>query len=311
MDLTSVERAAKLAAEGVPFVHATVVRAQAPAPARPGDDALVLADGAIEGFVGGQCVETSLRVAALEALSDGAAVLLRVLPDGATPFPDAPGARVVTNPCLSGGALEIFLEPHLPAPAVAVVGDTPIAAAVVRLASAVDLAAAPVAGLAGPPHGAQAVVVATHGHEEPAAVRAALDAGARYVGLVASRRRGSAVLEGMGLTATERARVHTPAGIDIGARSPAEIGLSIVAEIVRELRAAAPAGRGRRAVPPSLGGASSSETEPAVSPAPPPETAVDPVCGMVVAVGPHTPHRLVDGEERWFCSSGCRDASGS
>lgn len=311
MDLTSAERAAKLAADGVPFVHATVVRAQAPAPARAGDDALVLADGAIEGFVGGQCVETSLRVAALEAMSDGAAVLLRVLPNGAPPFPDAPGARVVTNPCLSGGALEIFLEPHLPAPAVAVVGETPIATAVVRLASVLDLAAASVASLAGPPHGVQAVVVATHGHEEPAAVRAALDAGARYVGLVASRRRGSAVLEGMGLTASERSRVHTPAGIDIGARSPGEIGLSILAEIVRELRAAAPADRGRAVVPPPGGGGASNPEAEQVFPAPPPETAVDPVCGMVVAVGPHTPHRLVDGVQRWFCSSGCRDASGA
>ena len=288
-------------ADGVPFVHATVVRAQAPAPARAGDDAFVLADGAIEGFVGGQCVETSLRVAAMDALSDGAAVLLRVVPDGGPRFPDAPGARVMANPCLSGGTLEIFLEPHLPAPAVAVVGETPIAAAVVRLAAAVGLAASSAPTLeGGPPHGARAVVVATHGHDEPASVRAALDGGAAYVGLVASRRRGAAVLEAMGLSEAERRRVRSPAGLDIKARSPAEIGLSIVAEIVQVLRAGAPG--------PAEAATAEAATAAQARPRVRPETAVDPVCGMVVVVGPHTPHRLVDGVERWFCSAGCRDA---
>jgi xanthine dehydrogenase accessory factor len=294
VDPTSAERAAKLAAEGVPFVHATVVRAQAPAPARAGDDAFVLADGRIEGFVGGQCVEASLRVAALEALADGAAVLLRVLPDGAPAFPDAPGARVVSNPCLSGGALEIFLEPQLPAPVVAVGGETPIAAAVVRLSSALGLAADSMPTLAGAPlHGAQAAVVASHGHDEPASIQAALDAGVRYVGLVASRRRGEAVLDAMGLSEGDRSRVHTPAGLDIGAKTPAEIGLSIVAQIVQVLRAPVAEGHGE-------GRATSLPT---------PQTVVDPICGMAVSVGPHTPHRVVDGVERWFCSPACRDAS--
>lgn len=295
MDTGSAERAAALAAEGVPFVRATVVRAQAPAPAQPGDEAFVLADGRIEGFVGGQCVETSLRVAALEALADGAAVLLRVLPDGAVPFPDAPGARVVSNPCLSGGALEIFLRPQLPAPLVAVVGETPIAAAVARLASEVGLVADTVGTVAGGlPSGARAVVVATHGGDEPATIRSALDAGAAYVGLVASRRRGAALLAGMDLSEQERARVHSPAGLHLGARTPAEIGLSIVAEIVQVLRTGAD-------------GWSAADARTPVAEAP--GTAVDPVCGMVVPVGPHTPSRLVDGVERWFCSLGCRDAA--
>lgn len=274
-------------------MHATVVRAQAPAPARAGDDAFVLEDGRIQGFVGGQCVEASLRVTALEVLDEGTPLLLRVVPEGGPPFPEAPGARVVSNPCLSGGALEIFLEPHLPAPVVAVAGETPIAAAVVRLASSLGLAADAAPTLAGsPPHGAQAVVVASHGHDEPESIQAALDVGARYVGLVASRRRGMAVLEGMGLSEEERARVRTPAGLAIGARTPAEIGLSIVAEIVQVLRAGA------------------GEATPSGEPPPRrPATAVDPVCGMVVAVGPQTPHRTVDGAERWFCSPGCRDAS--
>jgi xanthine dehydrogenase accessory factor len=286
-------------ADGVPFVHATVVRAQAPAPARAGDDAFVLADGRIEGFVGGQCVEASLRLAALEVLSDGAAVLLRVLPESALPFPDAPGARVVSNPCLSGGALEIFLEPHLPPQVVAVAGETPIAAAVVRLASALGLAADAVPALTGAlPDGIQAAVVASHGHDEPASIRAALDAGARYVGLVASRRRGAAVVAAMGLSEDEAARVRTPAGLDIGARTPEEIGLSIVAEIVQVLRS-----------DPSVTAGAGPHRPQDSEPAPTLETAVDPVCGMVVPVGPHTLYRVVDGVGRWFCSTSCRDAA--
>ena len=84
-------RMRELAIERVPFVHATVVRAQEPTSARPGDDAIVLADGSIEGFVGGHCAEGSVRAAALGALESGETVLLRVLPDGAARVPRVTG----------------------------------------------------------------------------------------------------------------------------------------------------------------------------------------------------------------------------
>ncbi len=109
-------RSNELQAERVPFVYAMVVRAQAPTSTRPGDDAIILGDGTIEGFVGGQCAGESVRSAALRVLQEGEPMLLRILPDGAEEFPELPGAQVVVNPCLSGGAIEIFLEPHLPAP---------------------------------------------------------------------------------------------------------------------------------------------------------------------------------------------------
>ena len=155
-------RVHELTAARVPFVHATVVRAQVPSSAQAGDDAVVLPDGTIEGFVGGQCAETSVRTAALDALRDGETVLLRVLPDDSAPFPDSPGAQVVVNPCLSGGALEIFLQPMLPAPLIEVVGDTPVADALVRLAEVARLRDRAVAARRGPGD-ATAVVVASHG----------------------------------------------------------------------------------------------------------------------------------------------------
>ena len=116
------ERAESLRASRVPFVHARVVLAERPTSAKPGDEALVLADGVIEGFVGGTCAESTVRLQALGLLSSGDSMLLRITPE---PENDQPGKTVVHNPCLSGGTLEIFLEPVLPLPLVAVLGDEP------------------------------------------------------------------------------------------------------------------------------------------------------------------------------------------
>ncbi|MFC7278263.1 XdhC family protein [Paractinoplanes rhizophilus] len=276
------ERVRELTGARQPFVHATVVRAQAPTSAMPGDDAVILADGSIEGFVGGVCAETSVRAAALDTLRDGNTMLLRVLPDGAASFPDAPGAQVVVNPCLSGGAIEIFLRPMLPRPLIGVAGaTTPIGAAVVTLAGFLDLEITEPMAYAG----ASAVVVAGLGRDDEQVIRAALDAGVPLISLVASRTRGAAVLDSLGLTAEERARVRPHAGIDIGARTHQEIALSVLAEIVRELRASSP--------------------EPVA--AAPTRTAIDPICGMTVVIGEGTPHAVVDGVEHWFCCAGCRD----
>lgn len=229
---TMHDRAQQLLRTRTPFVHATVVRAQPPASAHPGDEAILLSDGTIEGFVGGECAQNSVRKAALGALQTNQSVLLRVLPDGDVHFPDAPGACIVVNPCLSGGALEIFLVPQVPPPVIRICGATPIAAA---LADLCDLLGYEVAR-DGPLSGTAAVVIASHGGPEGEMIRAALDAGVGYVGLVASRVRGAAVLDGLDLTASERARVHTPVGLPIGARTPAEIAVSIAAEVIGALR---------------------------------------------------------------------------
>ena len=118
-------RVGELVVQRRTFVRATVVRAQCPTSARPGDAAIVLPDGSIEGFIGGQCAEESVRAAALDALESGESTLLRILPADAEAFPDTPGAITVVNPCLSGGAIEVFLEPNVPAARIAVVGNTP------------------------------------------------------------------------------------------------------------------------------------------------------------------------------------------
>lgn len=232
--MTMSERAEQLVRTRTPFVHATVVRAQQPTSAHPGDEAILLADGTIEGFVGGHCAQNSVRKAALGALQAGESVLLRVLPDGDVHFPEAPGARVVVNPCLAGGGLEIYLAPRLPAPLIRICGGTPIADA---LAGVCDLLGYAMArDDVGTVAGATAVVIASHGGPEAETIRAALDSGVGYVGLVASRVRGAAILDGLQLSNAERARVHTPVGLPIGAKAPAEIAISIIAEVIREIR---------------------------------------------------------------------------
>ncbi len=285
----TANRAAELAEQGVPFVQATVVRAQCPTSARPGDSALVLGDGSIEGFIGGQCAEGSVRTAAVPLLASGQALLLRILPDDGDHFPESEGALTVVNPCLSGGAVEVFLEPRLPAARLVIVGNTPIAQSLEVLGGHLGYA---VQRSATTPHvaGCTAVIISSHGRHEPETIRAALDAGVEFIGLVASRTRGAAVLDELELTDEERARVHSPIGVEIGARTAEEIALSILASVVKAVRV-----DGVRAP---------ADAEPVVAERP--TTAIDPVCGMTVTVMPDTPHLHHEGRDYWFCNPGCR-----
>jgi xanthine dehydrogenase accessory factor len=236
-------RAQELAAEGSPFVVATVVRVQRPASVEPGNVGLVQADGTIEGFIGGVCAQHSVRLHSLTAIESGTPLLLRILPDGPEEVSHEEGLVTDRNPCLSGGAIEIFLEPVLPAPRVLVAGNSPIVAALRSLGPNVGLemvAAQDIAdGVLSPTAGDLALVVAAHGTDEVPTLRAGLEAGVRYVGLVASRRRGAALIDELraeGVADELLDRLETPAGLDIGARTPMEVALSIVARIVEVRR---------------------------------------------------------------------------
>jgi xanthine dehydrogenase accessory factor len=285
--MSVMDTAAELTRSRVPFVQATVVRAQRPTSAHAGDTALVHADGVISGFVGGTCAEASVREYGLRVLSAGEPLLLRIVPDASAAGPDGEGAVTVANPCLSGGSVEIFLEPRVPAPRVLVVGETPIAAALAELGGPLGFAVTPASGAdADPQPDDAALVVASHGRGEEPALESALRLGVPYVGLIASRRRGAAVLAALDVTDEQRARVHTPAGLDIGARTAPEIALSVLAEIVQERR-------------------SGQQPHPVAEQ---PATAVDPVCGMTVAAVSSSPHAEHDGRTVWFCGEGCRRA---
>ncbi len=324
-------RAGELRRTGVPFVHARVVRVERPTSAKPGDEAVVLPDGSLEGFVGGTCAEATVRAQSLSLLDSHESLLLRIAPDGEEAGVSGDGMLTVVNPCLSGGALDIFLEPVVPAPTLAVVGESPIAAAVVALAAGVGFAvaegadavpagagagavpdpaeergggavagAAALPGRSEPGGGLAAVVVASHGRDEERALEAAVRAGVPYVGLVASRKRGEAVLATLDLDEAQRAAIHTPAGLDIGARTPREVALSILAEIVA-LRPRPTAERVATAA-----GADVTRAD-----AGGPRTATDLVCGMTVVADDTALHLDHEGTRYWFCGSGCLRAFGA
>jgi xanthine dehydrogenase accessory factor len=302
------DRAAELTRMRVPYVHARVVLAQRPTSAKPGDQALVLPDGSMEGFVGGDCAESTVRAQSLALLDSGDSLLLRITPEPESePQEAVAGTLSVHNPCLSGGTLEIFLEPRRPPPLVVVEGDTPIARALLAIGRPLGYELVRHSGSL--PDDVAAVVVASHGRDEADLLRAAVAAQVPYIGLVASPKRGSAVVAaldlddqsvtalprpGTSLASPGRSAIHTPAGLDIGARTPEEIALSILADIV----ARRPRPTGRTALLDASSGA-------VVGHAPVASEASDLVCGMTVAAVDSSLHLVHDGTRFYFCGSGC------
>jgi xanthine dehydrogenase accessory factor len=244
--------------EGRAFCAVTIVRTAHATSAKAGAKALVTDDGALHGFVGGGCVQGAVKRAALAALESGEPRLIRVKPrEDVLAEVDADGAALYKSSCPSGGTVDLFLEPMRLAPALVVCGASPVAAALVRLAQAMDcrvIVAAP-SELHGEVPGASsyvdgfaletialeprdAVVVVTQGRRDREALSAALRSPARYVGMVGSRRKIARLREGLAgeIPAARLAALKGPAGLDIGAIEPEEIALSILGELVRERR---------------------------------------------------------------------------
>ena len=309
-------RAAELERNGQPHALATVVRVDRPVSARVGDRAVVRADGQLDGWVGGSCTAPVVTREALAALADGRARLVRIRPPGSPPEPSEPDVVTEITTCASEGGLDVFVEPRLPMPLLVLVGSSPVTRTLAELAKVVGYRVTAV--LDGPgeqvpaadatmgmtelegasfrPH--DSVVVATMNRYDETALLAALASGAGYVGLVASRRRGRTTLASLAdkVDAAELARIRTPAGFDLGPATQQEIALAVLAEVVAE--------RNRR-----KGTAGEPQCVPEVASADLPATAVDPVCGMTVAVTASTISATGPGGVTvWFCGPGCRDA---
>jgi xanthine dehydrogenase accessory factor len=271
-------RAGQLASEGIPFVLATVVAVERPASTRRGDRALVTGDGELFGWVGGACSEPIVVREALRALADGEARLVRIGPAERVSDGADPDTVVAASSCASEGIVEVLVEPQLAAPLLAVVGESPAAETLARLAPDVGWRV-----VREPRPEAEAIVVATMGHGDEEALAAALEGDVGYVGLVASARRAASVLASLGdrgLGEEALARVRSPAGLDLGPSTQPEIAVAVLAELV--------AWRHDRA---SMGEV--------------PLEAVDPVCGMTVAVTADTQSVVHDRTTYWFCCEGC------
>jgi xanthine dehydrogenase accessory factor len=279
-------------AKGTPCALATVVRVEAPTSARPGDKAIITADGKLRGWIGGSCSEPTVRREALRALAEGTPQLIHIVGGDEVKESRKHGELMIATTCPSGGSLDIFIEPRLPKPLLLVFGDGPAAGTLVRLAEitgfrARAVAQAELSGLS-VPDGEGHAVVATMGHFDEDALEAALSHPGLEVSLIASTRRAAAVraeLLRRGLDEHTLARVHTPAGKTRGGTQE-EIALLALAEIV--------AARHKRGVKPLA-----IETAPVTF-------VTDPICGMTV--DPLTsPYKLVAGDRTyWFCSAGCK-----
>ncbi|WP_233488909.1 XdhC family protein [Rhodovulum sp. 12E13] len=241
----TVERIDALAREmrtaGTPFATATIVRTMDSTSAGAGARALLSAEGElIEGWVGGGCVRAALGRAARSAVARGEPVLVALRPDdrlaaeGAEPCEVRDGMIYERNGCASKGSMDVFVEPFVPLPDLVVMGEGPVARALRALARGFDFRLCEAA--TGP--GAY-VVVATQGKGDARALAEALGAGAAHVAFVGSRRKAAALREklaGQGADAAALAALSAPAGLDIGAETPDEIALSILAEIVQVRR---------------------------------------------------------------------------
>src|SRR5215831_13001677 len=279
-----LKRTVELAEAGEPFATATVVRCQAPTSGKPGDKAIVYADGRLWGWIGGGCAQPVVIKEALKCLADGRPRLVRI-----TPSADGSEEGVVdyTMTCHSGGALDIYIEPVLPKPQVVILGRSPVAQTLARLGRAIDYAVSVVAvslkkkdfgdsaflasknfaldGIGVSPQ--SYLVVSTQGEGDEEALEQALRSNVGYVAFVASKTKSQKVFDYLrekGITEERLKQVRAPAGLDIGAASPQEIAVSILAQII-QVRGA---GKAHTTAQPALQAADAKKVR-------------DPVCGMM------------------------------
>ena len=299
MDRELLRLAARLLDEETPYAVATVVRRERPSSATSGDTAVVTADGAVHGWIGGSCTRPEVVRHAAATLRDRRPRLLVFGGSGE----ERDGVVSVPMSCGSEGRVEVHVNPVFPAPRLVVAGSSPVAQALARLGEAMGYRVEPfdpdaVAGLAERPRGtALYAVAATMGRGDEDAVERLFAARPDYLGVVASPRRMALVREHLsgrrGVCGGRIASVRGPAGLDIGAVRPEEIAVSIVAEIVALARSGPGAGEAARAEEPE-------------TPAGAPATATDPVCGMTVPVDGSRPSSTHRGVTVHFCCPGCR-----
>lgn len=248
----------------------------------------------MEGWVGGSCAQSTIQREASRALTDGQPRLVRLSPDAA-PGNDEEGVVSYPMTCHSGGTLEIYVEPFLPAPTLLVVGESPIAEALAQVAGTLGFSVDSRPDATMPVTLASSdtwVVVAAMGQGDEDVVESALRTEAAHVAVVASPRRAAAIvaeLRGRGLTMEALGRLKSPAGLDIGAVTPGEVAVSILAEIVQRRRA-----RVETPVP------ARAENEGTAT------TAIDPICGMTVEVATARWSSERDGQTTYFCAPGCK-----
>ncbi len=332
MSDTILDLAYRLNQSGEPFVLATVVWCERPTSAKPGAKAIIQANGQLTGWIGGSCAQPMVLREALRLLHEGGnptPYLLRLgAPDTGIERNDV---RVFPMTCTSGGILDIYMEPHFPKPQLLLIGDSPVIVSLSRLAEVLDFAVTHVDNT----DLSQAhidertnVLVATHGQYDEDVLEQVLRSPACYVGMVGSRKRAEACrvyLRTSGLTDQQIARLKAPAGLDLGAVTPEEIAASILAELVQVRRHGTKPRMVGAGIPASQAGcpvwgtgnapALASEVQPTLQPSiaenavpavSATETAIDPICGMIVEIATVRHHSIYDGRDFYFCCPACK-----
>lgn len=330
----------KLHETGDPFAVATVVRAEKPTSAKMGAKAIITEEGALSGWIGGSCAEPTVKREAKKALQDGQPRLIRLCPAEKMGTAPQEGVIEIALTCISGGTLEIYIEPQLAQPHLLVIGHLATAEALVRLGKdmgwRVSLMGLDVTRERFPDTDQifedldfsqltitknTYIVVASHGNYDEDMLVAALQSQAPYVAFIASKKRASVILQYLNeanLTQEQIARLKYPAGLDFGAVTPEEIALSILAEIIqrrRQLPTLAPGAHLPRTQVLGSAGVTNYQSPISTSPASalqlpmaenPALEARDPVCGMTVEIPTARFTSEYAGTTYYFCASGCK-----
>jgi xanthine dehydrogenase accessory factor len=306
-----LKKTAELVVTAEPFVTATVVRCQPPTSGKPGDKAIIFGDGKIWGWIGGGCTQPVVIKEALKALADGRPKIVRISPSAENP---EEGIVDYTMTCHSGGALDIYLEPVLPKPRILILGRSPVAQFLAQLGSTIGYAIAVVSSDAAREDFAAAqmidaqdfnlaqakvtpqtfIVVSTQGEGDEEALEQALETDATYIAFVASKTKASKVFEyllGRGIGPEKVSKIRAPAGLDLGARSPEEIAVSVLAEIIQVRVSAAKA----------ITESKANIALPVIK-----NDAKDPVCGMTVNKSNVKYQTDYQGTAFYFCCAGCK-----
>lgn len=289
--------------QGEPFVLATVVRCERPTSAKPGAKALIREDGTVSGWIGGHCAEPAVVKEALKALRDGQPRFIALVGEGGSGPGRREGVLEYSMTCHSGGTFEIYVEPVLPKPQLLLVGRGPVVETLAKLGKAMDFTVVLISPEAAPERffvqlhitPRTFIVVATHGTSDEEALEQALRSEADYVSLVASKKRAGAIIETLRarrVPAEQLGRLRAPAGLDIGAVTPEEIAVSILAEIIQVSRSQKVQWKPAEAASEATG-----ESE-----------ARDPVCGMFVEIASANYRSEASGRSFYFCCLRCKRA---
>lgn len=316
MPQSLLQRIYELSQAGESFAVATVVRFEKPISAKPGDKAIILEDGSLEGWIGGGCAQDTVIREAKKVIQEGEPRFLRLIGKGGAVSEKTEGILEFPITCHSGGTLDVYIEPVLPRPRLLIFGNSPIAITLAKLANVLEFDIDVYDPLATPEefpdarrvspaldfqdlkvHPISFAAVATQGHDDEFALESAVKSGVSYIAFVASKTKFASRAEYLrerGFSEQEIARIKAPAGLDIGAVTPDEIATSILAEIIQVRR--------QQLAPQRLQAAQAvAAAEELVV-----EEAQDPICGMMVEIPTAKYVSEFRGEKIYFCCASCQ-----